>query len=196
MLIYHNRLIGVPVLSVQSGGPIGSVSDLIIDPDNLQAIAFRLTGPLIDPSADLLSTLSIREYSSYGFIIDSVDELVSAGDVVKIQDVLSLNFNILTLKVETRKGSKLGQITDYTINSDTFEIQQIIVKRPLVKRLIDPELTISRQEIVEVTDYKIIVKDEEKTLKSRAAKEDFVPNFVNPFRTSEPDYAPADESKD
>ena len=33
------------------------------------------------------------------------------------------------------------------------------------------------------TDYKIIVKDEEKVLKRRAEKEDFIPNFVNPFRT-------------
>ena len=52
-------------------------------------------------------------------------------------------------------------------------------------RSADPELTIPRTEIVEITDYKIIVKDEEKTIKDRAENEDFIPNFVNPFRNQE-----------
>ena len=62
---------------------------------------------------------------------------------------------------------------------------RVQIRKPCIgiKRFVDPELIISRKEIIEITDYKIIVKDEEKTLKSRAAKEDFIPNFVNPFRT-------------
>ena len=56
----------------------------------------------------------------------------------------------------------------------------------------DSELTIPRSEIVEITDYKIIVRDEEKVIKERALKEDFVPNFVNPFRkTEQPTPAPS-----
>ena len=49
----------------------------------------------------------------------------------------------------------------------------------------DPELVIPRAEIAEVTDDKVIVKNEAKTIKERALKEDFVPNFVNPFRKTE-----------
>ena len=94
------------------------------------------------------------------------------------------------LKVETKKGSKLGKVIDFTMTSEDFMTQQIIVQRPTVKRLVDPELTIPRGEVVEVTDYKIIVKDEEKVIRKKAENEDFVPNFVNPFR--EPDFAPAD----
>ena len=62
-------------------------------------------------------------------------------------------------------GKKLGKVIDYTATTDNFTIQQIIVKRPLVKSFVDPELTIHRKEIVEITDYKIIVKDEEKIIK-------------------------------
>ena len=69
-------------------------------------------------------------------------------------------------------------------------IQQIIVKRPTLKSFVDSELTIHRREIVEITDYKVIVKDDAKTIKARAEHEDFVPNFVNPFRKSEQDFAP------
>ena len=124
-------------------------------------------------------------------VIDNIEELVTPDDVIKIQKVLALNFSLTGLKVETKKGSKLGTVSDFTITNNDFIVQQIIVKRPIIKSFVDPELTISRKEIVEITDYKVIVKDEEKTLKSRAEKEDFIPNFVNPFRKSEQDFVPA-----
>lgn len=193
MLIYASRLIGTPILSVQAGGAIGYVSEPIVDPDSLKIIAFHLNGPLIAKSnANILDVSSIREYSNYGLVIDSIEELVEKDDVIKIKKVLDLNFSLINLKVETKKGSHLGKVSDYTVTSEDFVVQQIIVKRPIVKSLIDPELTISRKEIVEITDYKIIVKDEEKTIKEKSTKEDFVPNFVNPFRKSEQGFAPAD----
>jgi sporulation protein YlmC with PRC-barrel domain len=195
MLVYNSHLLGTPILSVQAGGPIASLGAPIVDPDNLKIIAFRVSGPPASSANNILDVASIREYSSYGIVIDSIDEFVAPSDVVRIEQVLGLNFDLLSLKVETKKGSKLGTITDFTVNSDDFLVQQIIVKRPTFKRLLDPELTISRREIVEVTDYKIIVKDEEKTLKSRAEKEDFIPNFVNPFREAREAAAHAETSQ-
>ncbi|MBR3353125.1 hypothetical protein IKG49_00795 [Candidatus Saccharibacteria bacterium] len=190
MLVTNSSLIGTPILSLQSGSAVGYISEPIIDPDTLKIIAFRLSGPLVR-AADILDVKSVREYSQLGMVIDSIDELSTPEDVINISKILKLNFSLIGLKVETKKHSKLGKITGYTLTSDDFMIQQIIVQRPILKALIDPELTISRKEIVEITDYKVIVKDEEKTLKSRAEHEDFIPNFVNPFRKQEPDYNPS-----
>lgn len=191
MLVMNSRLMNTPVLSVQSGAPVGRVVGSVVDPDTLKIVAFYLDGPRIDRRRNLIDTQSVREYSNLGMVIDSEDELIAPDDVLKIGKILALNFDLLTLKVETKKGTKLGKITDFTVTSEDFVLQQIIVRRPKLKAIMDPELTISRKEIVEVTDYKIIVKDEEKVLKRRAEKEDFVPNFVNPFR-SVPGFASTD----
>ncbi|MBR5939587.1 hypothetical protein IKZ77_03550 [Candidatus Saccharibacteria bacterium] len=192
MLVYASRLIGTAILSVQAGGRIATVSEIIVDPDNLKIIAFKLAGPLLaKTNANILDVKSIREYSNYGIVIDDIDELIEQDDVIRIRDVLKLNFALNGLKVETKKGSKLGKIEDYTLTSEDFVVQQLIVKRPLIKSFLDPELTIPRKEIIEITDYKIIVKDEEKIIKTKIEKEEFVPNFVNPFRKSEQDFAPA-----
>lgn len=191
--MYNSRLIGTSVLSVQASGPIGRIISSIIDPDNLQIIAFRLEGPGVDRRQNILDTRSIREYSKYGMVIDTADELMADDEVVRISEVLGLNFNMIGLKVETKKGSNLGKVIDFTLTPDDFVTQQLIVKRPAIKSFIDPELTIPRQEIIEVTDYKIIVKNEEKVIKKLAAKEEFVPNFVNPFRSQ--DFAPMDSDK-
>ena len=176
----------LPILSVQDSGPIGSVATTIVDPDSLKIIAFRTYGAVSSEGGNILDARSVREYSKLGLVIDSADELILDTDVVKIKKVLELNFDLLGLKVETKKGTKLGKVIDFTVTDDNFSVQQLIVKRPTIKSFLDPELTIPRAEIVEVTDYKIIVKDEEKTIKERAMKEDFIPNFVNPFRKPEP----------
>ena len=193
MLVYNSRLINTPVLSVQAGGPIGYIASLIIDPSGLKTIAFRLGGPLVDRTpAKYLDVSSVREYSDLGLIIDDIEELVSPDDVVHLADTIQLNFDLLTLKVETKKKTKLGKIIDFTLNSDDFLVQQLVVKRPLVKSFVDSELIIPRAEIIEVTDYKIVVKDEEKTIKEKSRTAEFVPNFVNPFRKTEPGFAPTD----
>lgn len=190
MLVYNSKLVGQPVLSVQAGGPIGYIAASVVEPDTLKIIAFILDGPMLKNSnANILDVSSIREYSNYGFVIDDIDELVEKDDVIKISKIMDLNFSLTGLKVETKKGSKLGKVIDFSVTSEDFVLKQVVVKRPAIKSFIDPELIISRKEIVEVTDYKLIVKDEEKVIKERATKEDFVPNFVNPFR--EQGFAPA-----
>ena len=193
MLVSANRLIGTPILSMQSANSIGTISAPIVDPDSFKIVAFYLDGPLIDRSANILDVKSIREYSRYGCVVDSIEELIGKDDVVKISKIIDLNFDLINLKVETKKGSKLGHVSDFTITSEDFMIQQIIVRRPLLKSFSDSELTIPRKEIVEVNDYKVIVKDEEKVIKKKAAHEDFIPNFVNPFR--EPGFVSADTDK-
>ena len=190
MLVNASKLVGTSILSVQAGRPIATVSELIIDPNSLKTIAFRVNGPMVNRNENILDVSSVREYSNYGIVIDDIDELMAAGDIIKISKVLELNFNLVGLKVETKKGSNLGKVVDYTLTPEDFMVQQIIVKRPMIKRFVDPELTIPRKEIVEIDDYKIIVKDEEKVIKARAEKEDFIQNFVNPFR--EQGFAPAD----
>ena len=193
MLISSSKLLGAPVLSLEVGGAISRISDIVVDPNTLKIIAFHLSGGAAPRTgANYLTASSVREYSPYGIVIDSTSELVAPEDVVKISDILQLNFNLIGLKVESKHHHKIGKVIDYTVTSDNFTVQQIIVKRPALKSFTDSELTIHRREIVEITDYKIIVKDEAKVLKERAEKEDFVPNFVNPFRKSEQGYAPAD----
>lgn len=190
MLVNASKLVGTSILSVQAGRPIATVSELIIDPNSLKTIAFKVSGAMVNRNENILDVSSVREYSNYGIVIDDIDELMAPGDIIKISKVLELNFYLVGLKVETKKGSNLGKVVDYTLTPEDFTVQQIIVKRPMIKRFVDPELTIPRKEIVEIDDYKIIVKDEEKVIKARAEKEDFIPNFVNPFR--EQGFAPAD----
>lgn len=196
MLIHASRLLGTRVLSLQLGGPIAEVTDLVVDPDNLKIIAFRLAGPTIGgDTGNLLDARSIREFSNLGFIVDDADELIFQSDVVKIDEIMQLNFRFTGLKVVTEKGRRLGKVSDFVVDSGSFLTQQLIVQRPALKSFLDPELTIHRSQIVEVDDYKVTVKSAAEKAPAPAAKsEDFVPNFVNPFRSTDPKPAEAGEA--
>ncbi|MBQ3294675.1 PRC-barrel domain-containing protein [Candidatus Saccharibacteria bacterium] len=190
MLVNASRLLNYPVLSLHVGGPIAWVDEEIVDPEKLKIVAFYVSGPVIqnDPEVgEILEARDVREFSNLGMIVDSAETFVNPGDVAKLDKILALNFSLIGLKVETKKGSKLGKIIDFVVDSETFMVQQLVVKRPMVKAFIDPELIVPRKEIVEVNDYKIIVKDEEDKIRKKAMKDDFIPNFVNPFR--EPDFS-------
>lgn len=194
MLFNGSRLLGCPVLSLHVGGRIAVVNELIIDPDNLKIIACRVDGPLVGKEVgEILPMNSVREFSRLGMIVDSADEFVEADEIIRVRDVLKLNFSLVGLKVETKKGAKLGKVSDFTVEPSTWQVQQLIVQRPLIKAFLDPELTIARSRIVEVGDYKIIIKEETEKPKAKATKTDFVPSFVNPFR--EPDFAAETRTK-
>lgn len=191
MLISGNKLANCPILSLHVSNEIARVTEPIIDPNSLKVIGFKLEGKMIrDEVGDVLPITSVREFSRMGMIVDSIDEFVKADDVMRIQKILELNFTLPGLKVVTRKKAKLGKVADYIVDINTWYVHQIIVQRPFVKAFFDPELTIPRSKIVEVTDYEVIIKDEHEKVKSKVEKintSDFVPNFINPFR--EPDFA-------
>ena len=193
MLISGTKLINMPVMSLQTGSAIGWVKKVYMNADNLKIAVLELHGPLIGKSPEkYLDTKSIREYSEYGFIVDSAEELFDVADVEKLRRIVDLDYNIIGLKVISLKKSRLGRIEDYTVTSDDLVLQQLVVRRPIWKSLMDSELLIPRKEIVEVNNKSIIVKDDEKTIRTKA-EEDFVPNYVNPFRKrpAESDFAPA-----
>ena len=191
MLINGSRLYGTQVLSLHLGGAIARTGEPIIDPNDLKIIAFRVSGAQVGgENGDILETQSIREFSNMGMIIDSIDELVKREDIVRLDEIMKLNFRLIGLRVESKDGKKLGKVEDYTIDPENFQIMQLMVKRPILKGFLDPELIIGRSLVTEVTDDKIIVKSEKDASLKKASADDFVPNFVNPFRR-EPSFSPA-----
>ena len=183
MLMRGIRLAGVPILSLHTSGAIAWVEQAIIDPDSLKIIGFKVSGGAVNAeTGNILGTKSIREVARMGLIIDSVDELYDLKDVARVQKIAELNFNLIGLKVETKKGRRLGKVRDFIVNTEDFMILQIVVERPLLKSLTESELLIGRSQIKEVSDSKIVVKDEEAKVRAESGTKDFVPNFVNPFR--------------
>ena len=189
MLVVGSNFIDFPILSIHLGGEVAYTKRAIIDPESLSIIAFELYGDVInDPEVgNILMIEDIREYSNEGFIVDSTDKFVEKDDVIRLRETMELNFNLLGLKVVTKDGRKIGKIEDYTVDSNNFSIFQLIVRRPFLQSFSDVQLTINRSQITEIDDYKVTIDHDREEIKLPKEDDEFVPNFVNPFR--KPNYA-------
>ena len=181
MLIEGSKLLKYPILSLHTASRIAEVKSLVIDPNFLKVVAFEISA-VSSRQRLFLEASSVREFSKMGMIVDSDEEFVEKDDVIKLKETIELGFSLDNMKVVSKKKAMLGRIEDFIINTEDFQIMQLIVKRPIYKALIDPELVIGRSDIHEINDSEIIVKSEEGTIMKKSGTLDFVPNFVNPFK--------------
>jgi uncharacterized protein YrrD len=171
-------------MSLQTGARLATTKKPLIDPSNLTILAYEVEGPLLSEKPTLLRIADVRELGDIGMIIDSNDEFIGKDDVISIQKIYELNFNLVGLDVIDDMKHKLGKVSDSVIDTDTFTIQQICVKKGMIKGLAEPELLIHRSQIIEVNDYSIIVKSASKKLESIAKPSHLT--YMNPFRQASP----------
>lgn len=183
MIINGSSLDHAPVMGLQTGAELARTTRPVIDPANLKIIAYELDGPLLDQVPSLLRIADVRELSDLGFIIDSSDEFVQPSDVIKIKELYDHNFNLVGMAVTDEKNSKLGKIIDFTLDTSGFVVQQLTVRRPLIRSLNDTELVIHRSQIIEINDSSIVVHSQAKVPEPKA--HEVVGSYINPFRNSE-----------
>ena len=183
MIILGSKLLNAPIMSLQTGTEIASTERALIDPEDLTVAGYDLTGPLIRGDVGTFVRLAdVRELSDLGFIVDSIDELIKPSDVMKVEALHSLGFELLKIDVKDEKRKKLGKVVDYTLETGGFVIQQLTVRRPLIHSLNDTELVIHRSQIIEITKDCIVVHSEAKIPEPSRSE---VPGaYVNPFRKS------------
>lgn len=181
MLLPSTRFIDTPVMSLQTGSELGRTVRPIINPRELSIVAFELHGINLDYDPSLLRINDIREIGPMGMIIDSSDELISVSDVIKIKEIYELNFELVGLKVIDDKKRNVGKVTGFTLDASSFFIQQLQVKRPLLKSFGDTEFLIHRSQVVKITDDYLLVKSPDIRHKEAVA-EPTGQMFENPFR--------------
>jgi len=180
MLLLGSRLIGTPIMGLQTGTQLAQTATPLIDPANLKIMAYVVQGPLLVDHPSLVRVADIRELSDIGMIIDSSDEFIGVDDVIKIRELYELGFKLVGMNVIDETKHKLGKVDDYSVDSASFVIQQLSVGRGLIKSLTDTSLLIHRSQIVEINDDHIIVQTTAKKLE-HASQAERRP-FINPFR--------------
>ncbi|MEI6228817.1 MAG: hypothetical protein WCP11_02230 [Candidatus Saccharibacteria bacterium] len=182
MLLIGNRLIGMPVMGLQTGTQLAVTKTPIIDPSNLKIIAYEIEGPMLSENPSFIRIADVREISNVGMIIDSNDEFIGIDDVVKIKEVYELGFRLIGLGVTDDLKDKLGKVESYNIDSDSFTIQQLNVKQGFMKSLSEAGLLIHRSQIIEINNHDIVVKSAAKKLAPMVKPGQMT--HMNPFRST------------
>lgn len=180
MLLQKDRLVQVPIVSLQTGVQIAEISSLIIDPRELKVVGFYCSGPRLDINPAILLVGDIREIGGLGVIVDSADVLMSPSDLVRLSEVLAYNFTLEDKHVLDDAGHKLGKVTGYTLDSNSLYIIKLQVHPSVWRAFGTAELLIDRTQIIRVTDHEVIVKSTRKPQTQPTA-----PLLENPFKPVE-----------
>ena len=191
MLVLGSRFHDTPIMSLQTGTRLASTTRDIVDPRNLTVVAYEVDGQLLSERPSFLRINEIREISPLGMIIDGNDELVGLDDVIKIKKLVEMNFELVGMHVIDEHRHKLGKVEDYTLDTKSFVIQQLHVKRGVLHSLTDTGLLINRSQIVEINDHEIIVKSTNNRQRAEPVSEATRNEYVNPFRQPKPQAEPS-----
>lgn len=183
MILLESTLSNIPIMGVQTGGELARLATPIIDPASLSIVAYVVSGRLLSHHPIYLRIADIRELSDIGVIIDSIDEFVEPGDVIKIDEIVRLQFALTDMRVRDEKGTNLGKVVDFTIDTGSFYIQQLTIRRPLMYSLTDTELLIHRTQIIEINDKAIVVHSHAQA--PEPERTEVVGSYVNPFRKTD-----------
>lgn len=186
MLVLGTRLNETPVMSLQTGTRLATTGAPLVDPSNLKIVAFELEGPLLTEKPSFLRVADIREMSGVGMIIDSTDELLGLDDVINIKKLYDLHFNLIGMNVIDEHNKKLGKVDNYTVETDSFVVQQLNVRHGIIRGFTDTGLLVHRSQITEINDTAIIVKSTAKKIMHEPTLTATRHEYVNPFRSPSP----------
>ncbi|MET0779394.1 MAG: hypothetical protein ABWY71_01025 [Candidatus Saccharimonadales bacterium] len=158
MLHLSGMFINRPILSLRIGNQIATTLGPIINPNNLKVEGFYCQ-ELKSRKTRILLSQDVRDIMPQGLVINDRDELCDPEELIRLKDILAIDFDPLGKQVETVDKEKIGKVSDYSVEIDGLYIQKLYVSRSLFKSLGSGNLGVDRTQIVEITDKAIIIND-------------------------------------
>jgi uncharacterized protein YrrD len=158
MLQLSGSLLNRPILSLRTGGTIATATEAIINPNNLKIEGFYCQSNTTRGQLVLLYQ-DIRDIIPQGFVVNDLDVLTEPTELIRLQDILEIHFELLGKQVQTVSHSKLGKVVDFAAETTTMYVQKVYVGQSIFKNLTGGNLGIDRTQIVEITNKQIIVQD-------------------------------------
>jgi sporulation protein YlmC with PRC-barrel domain len=158
MLQLSGALINRPVMSLRSGAAIATTTSPIINPNNLKVEGFYCQSPS-DKDPLVVLYQDIRDIIPQGIVVNDHDALTHPGELIRLKDIMELNFQLMGKPVVTVSRDKVGKVNDYAIETTTMYVQKLYVGQSLLKSLSSGSLSVERTQIVEITNRKIIIQD-------------------------------------
>jgi sporulation protein YlmC with PRC-barrel domain len=166
MLRLSNNYTNRSILSLRTGGIIGIAIQPIINPNNLKIEGWYAQNRS-EKGEYILPSREIRDFIAKGLVVDDHESLTHPDDMVRLKETIDLRFNLIGKSVVTENKKKLGKIADYAVDESSYYVQKLYVNPTLLRGFTTEQLLIDRNQIVEITDKKIIVQ--EPTVQSRSA---------------------------
>ncbi|HVX57403.1 MAG TPA: hypothetical protein VHA37_06750 [Candidatus Saccharimonadales bacterium] len=159
MLQLSGALLRKSVLSLRTGTPIASVTGPIINPNNLKIEGFYCQDRFDKKKQLILLYQDIRDVMPDGYVVNDHDVLAEPDELVRLQKILKLDFQLIGKPVVTVSKEKVGKVSDYATEVETMFVQKLYASQSILKNFAGGSLSIDRTQIQEITPRRIIIND-------------------------------------
>jgi uncharacterized protein YrrD len=123
-------------------------------------------------STDLILLANdVRDLSAKGIIINDHEVLSEPEELIRQKEVLAIDYDLMGKKVVSENGKKYGKVTDYSVETNGFIVKKIYASQSILKDFSGGNLSIDRNQIIEITKSKVIVNDPVEKSVSRATSQ-------------------------
>jgi sporulation protein YlmC with PRC-barrel domain len=158
MLQLSASILNRPIMSLRTGSQVATATTPIINPNNLKIEGFYCVDKFEGKQLVLLYQ-DIRDIIPQGFVIDDHDVLTERDELVRLEKVLELNFELLGKQIVTTTKDKVGKVSDYAVETTTMFIQKIYASQSILKSFTGGSLSIDRAQIVEITNKRVVINE-------------------------------------
>lgn len=158
MLQLSDTIINKQILSLRTGEAIADVLSPIINSNNLKIEGFYCQDS-IDKAQLVLLYQDIRDILPQGIVVNDHDVLTDPEDLVRLKEILELNFELIGKQVETISNEKVGKVSDYAFDAATMYIQKLYVSQSLLKSFTGGNLSVDRTQVHEITPKRVVIND-------------------------------------
>ncbi len=158
MLLMGQQLLSRPVVSLRTGGRLGTIEDVIINPNNLK-IEGWFVEDTINKRRSILLSQDVRDIINQGFVVNDFDDLSDPSELVRLQKTLELKFKLIGKSVVTEGKQRLGKVGDYAFEKNAFFIQKLYIEQSIIKSFSGGGAIVDRDQIITINNRQIVVAD-------------------------------------
>ncbi len=162
MLQLSAALLNKNIMSLRTGQAIATVTAAIFNPNNLKIEGFYCQDRF-DKQELVLLYQDIREVLPMGYVVNDHDVLAKPDELIRLKEVLEINYELIGKPVQTLSKQKVGKVSDFATETETMYVQKLYVSQSIFKSLTGGSLSIDRTQINEITPKRIIINELTKT---------------------------------
>lgn len=159
MQILSASLLQRPVMSLRTNSRIATTIGALINPNNLKIEGFYCQDSLDKKVQLVLLSQDIRDILPVGIVVNDHDVLADPKELVRLKDIIKINFELFGKPVITESKKRLGKVSDFSTDLESLYIQKLYVTQSVIKSFTGGNMGIDRSQIVEITNKKIVIKD-------------------------------------
>jgi uncharacterized protein YrrD len=110
---------GKPIISISDGQQIGSVEDVLIDPNSMSIVALLTSkGNLFRQDVRGISAREVRVWGKDAILVTQPDVLQRKNDLPELEHALSTSENLRSRDVISLDGERNGEVKDFIVTHD------------------------------------------------------------------------------